>query len=830
MVENKSGRVKDGLDHLAFDANDKNEAERFLARLAGADSAVSKFWFQTFDDSPKRDAVLAKKLHGTLSEHWLELQRMQRLGAGVFVTINESKGGRLKEQVSRVRAVWRDVDLSGLQGIDPAALPLEEHVRVRTVDGYHSYLLTDAGRERFAEWGAVMETMVAVYGADNNAKDLPRVLRVPGFWHLKGKPVKIVIDRISDRAPYTWDEITAAIKPAPVVTAPASRKAVASGHRDDAEAVRAMVSGEDFHGAGIELSSRYCRAGMQEPQALSVLQGMMRAADDGSDRFKARFAELPRLVSSAFAKFAPTSQHGSIVAAIDSAVAAGIAPVSIVDDILGQVAQNKSLTATHVEDLLQRLKKASGIGVRALREDLHSRNDGATGTGETHADFAMKLLENLTDATGEHRAVGVEGQLYRLGDDRVWRGREATQYEVEIGQTFAGAKNCQRRSDFTAIASHAYAIAARDCADFFEDAPFGVACPDGNFYRLDAGGEILLDQIEANHRQRFLAAASPEPTEAMPLFERLLAQTFECSDPAETRAQIELMQEIMGAVLMGTLARHEKAVLFYGPGRAGKGTFLKIIEALVPEHWRAALSPFRWNAEYYLATLAGKRLNLVGELPDDQPIPAADFKTVTGRDLLAGRQPSGRVFSFRNEAAHVFNSNYFPTTRDHSEAFFSRWITVGFANSRLSMGDGAIDQDLAAKIVAQEMPSVMFWALMGASRLQRRGAFQMTATHAKLMGQWRRRTDSVMEFLHDADAVELSPGGRAKRDEVYDTYVCWALGAQRKPVGKQRFNDALEAPAAAAMGIEVVRTAKERGVLTGLSLSNRAAARINAQF
>jgi len=51
--------------------------------------------------------------------------------------------------------------------------------------------------------------------------------------------------------------------------------------------------------------------------------------------------------------------------------------------------------------------------------------------------------------------------------------------------------------------------------------------------------------------------------------------------------------------------------------------------------------------------LAGKRLNVVGEFPEDMPIPATDFKTVTGRDLLSGRDPGGRQFTFRSEAAHI---------------------------------------------------------------------------------------------------------------------------------------------------------------------------------
>ena len=87
---------------------------------------------------------------------------------------------------------------------------------------------------------------------------------------------------------------------------------------------------------------------------------------------------------------------------------------------------------------------------------------------------------------------------------------------------------------------------------------------------------------------------------------------------------------MFGAVVLGLMAKQQVAVLFFGPPRSGKGTATKILEALVPRDSRAAVSPVNWGREYYLAGLAGKRLNVVGELSENMPIPAAEFKTVTG--------------------------------------------------------------------------------------------------------------------------------------------------------------------------------------------------------
>ena len=267
--------------------------------------------------------------------------------------------------------------------------------------------------------------------------------------------------------------------------------------------------------------------------------------------------------------------------------------------------------------------------------------------------------------------------------------------------------------------------------------------------------------------------------------------------------------------MLGIMARYEKAVLFLGEGRAGKGTLLKVLEALVPPAARCAVSPFRWNGEYYLAGLAGKRLNVVGELPEEQPIPAADFKTVIGRDSLTGRHPTHRPFSFRNQAAHIFNSNHLVNTRDRSEAFFARWIVLDFPNSRIG---STIDVDLAERIVEQEIGAIAAWALEGARRLVTRGYFTSTSAHERLVARWRRRSDSVMEFVHDDDVCALGAhgGGGVRRADFYYRYVDWCRSAGRHALGKQKVFDALESPAASALGIEVARNSEDGWIVKGL--------------
>ena len=213
----------------------------------------------------------------------------------------------------------------------------------------------------------------------------------------------------------------------------------------------------------------------------------------------------------------------------------------------------------------------------------------------------------------------------------------------------------------------------------------------------------------------------------------------------------------------------------------------------MPVIFVAAVSPFAWNREYYVVALLGARLNVVGELPDNESIPAAMFKSVIGGDLITGRNPTHRPLSFTNEAAHLFMSNHMINSRDQSEAFFSRWLLVEFPNSRLRSG---LPQDpgLAERIVAAEMPGIAHWALAGAIRLLNKGAFSKSSVHDRLMARWRRANSSLDEFIHECCVLgsKADDAFNFRRADLYREYVSWCQESGRKPFAKSKVKELLE--------------------------------------
>lgn len=402
----------------------------------------------------------------------------------------------------------------------------------------------------------------------------------------------------------------------------------------------------------------------------------------------------------------------------------------------------------------------------------------------THHAYANALLKELTE--GSHKPVGLHNSLYIMDPDtKLWVALKMDALVKQVAELHDGNDHCSRSSDYKAIAQHAISLA--EDSKFFEAAPTGIACP-GGFYQLHEGA-VRLVPLAPEHRQRVTLPFTPtqQPT---PQFDAFLHDTFASPEPGEEKEQIALVQEIAGAVMLGLMPKHQKAVKLYEPfGRAGKGTMIRFIRGLVPTEFQTAVSPFSWHRDYHLAALAGSRLNVVGELEENDPIPASHFKTVIGGDLLTGRHPTHRPIFFVNEAAHLFSTNHLLATRDQSEAFYSRWVLVGFPNSRLRL-DLPIDPDLADRIIATELPGIAYWALEGAKRLVAQGKFSNSTVHDRLMAKWRRNSSSLMEFIHEC--CDLDADAKVRRSELYAAYSDWCAESGRKRFSKSRVKELLE--------------------------------------
>lgn len=157
--------------------------EIYLSSLTGLKT------YQTFSDIKRADMFkLAKIIHdvdGMSIGTKKQLEALNKSGAGVYLTVNETDGkGRSAENIVKVRACFADLDGAPLHPVwnyDPSL------VVETSPEKYHVYWLTD---DDFPIDGftQVQEAIALTFNSDAKVKDLPRVLRVPGFYHNKGNP------------------------------------------------------------------------------------------------------------------------------------------------------------------------------------------------------------------------------------------------------------------------------------------------------------------------------------------------------------------------------------------------------------------------------------------------------------------------------------------------------------------------------------------------------------------------------------------------------------------------------------------------------------------
>jgi|SRR5579862_294687 len=194
---------------------DWSAAKKFCQLVTGEDDPAM-LW-QTFDDNKTKDAKgkivkrpeLAATRRGKLSDKqtraWLQAQN--DAGAGIYITVNECKGGiRRKESATDLRALFVDLDTPGQK---QPAWALKPHIVNQTSPGkFHAYWLIDHTDVAADAWLDAQARLAGFYSSDRAMIDVVRVMRVPGFFHRKGKPVRVVNLARTDMATAQFDRYT----------------------------------------------------------------------------------------------------------------------------------------------------------------------------------------------------------------------------------------------------------------------------------------------------------------------------------------------------------------------------------------------------------------------------------------------------------------------------------------------------------------------------------------------------------------------------------------------------------------------------------------------
>ena len=434
---------------------------------------------------------------------------------------------------------------------------------------------------------------------------------------------------------------------------------------------------------------------------------------------------------------------------------------------------------------------------KAFPDDEHAprvRVDGASWMRADHVEIARHALAELQG--GGPELVFADNALHRYDPDRgIWISLERSEVSRTI-QEFSGvhvetdgSPLHLRAGDISGAMSVAHDRVTRP--DFFADAPSGIAFADA-FVRVSGEG-FAVERNAPEQRARYAYPFAWADTRASRPWLEFLAALFDGDDDREER--IALMAEFFGASLLGLAPRYQRCLMIRADGGAGRSTLMEIIRACFPPGSVVAIPAQDFGEDYKRALLAGRRLNMVAELPESEILNSEPFKAVVTGDQMTARHPAGRAFSFRPIAGHVFAANRLPGTSDHTLGFWSRMIVLEFR--RKFRTDGSGRTNAAEDVLREGRPAIVRWMLEGARRLMAQGAYTIPSSHATALAQWQREANPVQIFLEErtrplnGEQAPLVAGVRQPKGvpaaELYRAFKSWMLDNGHKPLSSTRF-------------------------------------------
>jgi hypothetical protein len=273
------------------------EVEKFLSAIGG----VGPFTFLTLDDGALKRKYLTLEIHGDSASQFNRLKNLNEKGAGIFVMVNKGdQKGRKSANVVSVRAVFVDLDGSPIEPVLKG--PLAPHIVVETSsDKYHAYwLVDDMPRDSFK---SIQQILARKFGGDMKVCDLPRVMRIPGFYHNKGHQFLTRVLEINNHPRYKFNEFIDAFGISKNISNWKSNEPIVEEHRNDSLFARArgfVQQGLDLEGVYErikEINTYDCKPPLSDDEVLKIVKSAVGYGAQGAVKIDYSIFDSPNYMA-----------------------------------------------------------------------------------------------------------------------------------------------------------------------------------------------------------------------------------------------------------------------------------------------------------------------------------------------------------------------------------------------------------------------------------------------------------------------------------------------------------------------------------------------------
>jgi putative DNA primase/helicase len=747
---------------------DLREAERFLMLL---DEEAEAFTFQTFADSPEAKAEdkererkgqrkkYADVFHGPLSRHAAALEKLNRNGAGVFVTVNQTDlKGRKSDNVQRVRAVFADTDGADLAPILNAK-PEANFIVESSPGNAHAYWLTDD--LPLARFEGVQRRIADKFGTDSSVTDLPRVLRLPGFYHRKGEPFMVRMMQENGGLPYTADKILEAFPP--LEKEGTSRQARQLEISEGDEILKALNDGGMVRSrrpdAGYNVACPFeaehsSESGQTETVYYPANTGGFKSPafkcmhDHCSDRRLNDYREKLNLD-----QVAEPREYPEILAA-----AQGFTLETDPEEIEALILECAALPAIRKRKVHEAIRNTTKLPFKAIQEQERQADE------DSQADD-LDLARGLVSEVNRDNVLAAQSFVWKWHECGVWKKQDERSVKQWVQHYIGDKVEAVRKSNVDSVADlfrteiympdHAFDIGPVECVNTLN----------GELMLADWGQWELLP----HNRQHYRTTQVPveyEPKAQAPQFIKFLSDVFKGDPDAAGKATALL--EMMGYTLMAH-CNHEKFIILVGSGANGKSVLLSVLEALAGRESVAAVQPSQFDNKFQRAHLHNKLANIVTEIKQGAVIDDDALKGITSGEPTTVEHKNKDPFVMRPFSTCWFGTNHMPHTRDFSDAVFRRALILQF-NNVFKPELGNCDPNLKNKLM-DELPGILTLALDAYADALLEG-FTIPQSCKDAREEWRLEADQVAQFIESE--CEAVPEAKTPSQATYGAYKDWA--------------------------------------------------------
>lgn len=196
---------QEALKHIEALSGDPNSRETFQVVYSNKDATEEELRQLGLGQYSNGQIKAGTFRTGTL-EQWFDwLVQYNNLGCGIYIMVNKGDGkGRKAANVQAVRALFAEDDTG--QQLDYS--PLQPNLVIQSKKGDHAYWLLD-NNQKVENFSIAQQTLISHHGCDIKCKDICRVLRLSGFFHVgdPANPFQIKIKHLDTLRKHTMAEI-----------------------------------------------------------------------------------------------------------------------------------------------------------------------------------------------------------------------------------------------------------------------------------------------------------------------------------------------------------------------------------------------------------------------------------------------------------------------------------------------------------------------------------------------------------------------------------------------------------------------------------------------